>query len=66
MVGVIVLLEDPLVAKFQSPGRDNHVVLAKMSSYLVEFMMLLTFTRAPGPVEGKQPHNINDPPPCLQ
>ena len=25
MLGVIVLLEDPLAAKFQIPGRDNQV-----------------------------------------
>ena len=32
--------------------------LAKMSLYLVEFMMPLTLTKTLGPVEAKQPHNI--------
>ena len=32
--------------------------LAKMSWYFVNFMMLLTLTRATGPVEAKYPHNI--------
>jgi hypothetical protein len=36
--------------------------LTKTSWFLVEFMMPLALTRAPGPVETKQPHNIKDPP----
>ena len=52
MLGVIVLLEDPLATRF----------LAKMSSYWVKFIMPLTL-RAPGPVEAKLPNNIKDPPP---
>jgi hypothetical protein len=37
VLGVIVLLEDPLEAKFQPPSRGNQV-LAKMSRYLVKFL----------------------------
>ena len=62
MLGVIVLLEDHLRPSFSLLAEATRF-LAKMSWYWVEFMMPLTLTRAPGPVEAKQPHNIKDPPP---
>ena len=47
MLGVIVLLDGPLGLYLAEATR----FLAKMSWYLVKFVMPLTLTRAPGPVE---------------
>lgn len=42
---------------------EADVVLSKMSWYCVKFMMPLSLTSVPGPVDAKYPHSIKDPPP---